>query len=500
MYESTSSFLFFSKLLVPSFRRLPGDRKTGLTVQGTWFYLSMHRSGMRTVGDLVLLGNSGDMNILSLLSALACGLNLLLGFYVFSHSPRSGTHRLFLAMALCQAVWCFTGIIIYSAPDPRSFTFWYLAGSPFFIGYYPLSLHFFLTLTGRVRPPRWAITMLYLPAAAIIMGAMADLSEFQVFEQTGRYWSFTFVTGTWKYLLYMAYFFFCFLGVAVLLFLWRQGSSSIKIKKQSGVMLWSLAATLVLGLLEAVLLPVLTGYRSLGLAPLIFVIWTAGIAWAIVRYRMLSLTGALASDEIIACIDEPVLLLDEGFRVTMANRSAGEITGLEPERLAGLPFAGLMMETKWVASLLKKLMRGRQGRAAARIRFRAEGDPVFCDLRFTRIDDRFGDSMGILVIGKPAEGLDALKKRYRITDREIEVVHYVLSGMSNAMIAKTLGIAERTVKAHLSSIFNKLGVNNRRQMAYLLRDYASPARIIEGDRPSPVSAGREGLRLLINRP
>ena len=107
--------------------------------------------------------------------------------------------------------------------------------------------------------------------------------------------------------------------------------------------------------------------------------------------------------------------------------------------------------------------------------------------------------MGILVIGRPAQRLDALKKQYRITDREIEVVHYVLSGMSNAMIAKTLGIAERTVKAHLSSIFNKLGVNNRRQMAYLLRGYASPARLLEGGRSAPASEGHEGLRLLINR-
>jgi|GEM_PF-1160090 len=439
------------------------------------------------------------MNILSLFAALACGLNLLLGFYVFSRSPRSGTHRLFLAMALCQAVWCFTGIIIYSAPDLPTFTLWYLAGSPFFIGYYPLSLHFFIMMTGRLRLPRWAITALYLPAAAIVLSAMSDLSEFQVFERAGRYWTFTFVTGTWRYWLYIAYFFFCFLGVAVLLFLWRQRSSSIKIKKQADVMLCSLAITLALGLLEAELLPLLTPYRSLGLAPLIFVIWTAGIAWAIVRYRMLSLTGALASEEIIACIEEPVLLLDEGFRVTMANRSAGEIACLEPERLAGRPFAELMVEAKPAGALLKKLMKSRQGRMAARMRFRTGTAPVFCDLQFTRIDDRFGDSMGILVIGRPAQRLDALKKQYRITDREIEVVHYVLSGMSNAMIAKTLGIAERTVKAHLYSIFNKLGVNNRRQMAYLLRDYASPARLLEGGRGAPANAGHEGLRLLINR-
>jgi DNA-binding CsgD family transcriptional regulator len=207
----------------------------------------------------------------------------------------------------------------------------------------------------------------------------------------------------------------------------------------------------------------------------------------------------VASDEIIACIKEPVLLLDGNFRVTMANRSAVEIAGLEPGMLAGRHFAELTPDAKHAGALLKKLMKSRQGRAAARMRFRAKEAPLFCDLRFTRIDDRFGDSMGILVIGRPAQRLDELKKQYRITDRETEVVHYVLSGMSNAMIAKTLCISERTVKAHLSSIFNKLGANNRRQMAYLLRDYTSSARLLEGGGNAPANAGHEGLRLLINR-
>lgn len=91
--------------------------------------------------------------MLSLFSALACGVNLLLGSYVFSHGPRSRAHRLFLLMALFQAAWCLTGVVIFSAPDSETFLFWYLAGAPFYIGYYPLTLHFFMALTEKVTPP-----------------------------------------------------------------------------------------------------------------------------------------------------------------------------------------------------------------------------------------------------------------------------------------------------------------------------------------------------------
>jgi DNA-binding NarL/FixJ family response regulator len=54
--------------------------------------------------------------------------------------------------------------------------------------------------------------------------------------------------------------------------------------------------------------------------------------------------------------------------------------------------------------------------------------------------------------------------------REREVAKLVAGGASNAEIAERLGIALRTVKAHLSRAFQKLGVRNRiNLMVVLLR-------------------------------
>lgn len=49
--------------------------------------------------------------------------------------------------------------------------------------------------------------------------------------------------------------------------------------------------------------------------------------------------------------------------------------------------------------------------------------------------------------------------------REVEVADLVATGQSNADIAATLKITERTVRAHLSSIFEKLQVNDRLKLA-----------------------------------
>lgn len=54
-----------------------------------------------------------------------------------------------------------------------------------------------------------------------------------------------------------------------------------------------------------------------------------------------------------------------------------------------------------------------------------------------------------------------------LSKRELEVLRLVAEGLSNKQIARSLAIAEPTVKFHLTSIFNKLGVFNRAQAAAL---------------------------------
>lgn len=52
-----------------------------------------------------------------------------------------------------------------------------------------------------------------------------------------------------------------------------------------------------------------------------------------------------------------------------------------------------------------------------------------------------------------------------LTQREGEVLDLVRSGLSNRAIARQLRISERTVKAHLTNIFQRIGVQDRMQAA-----------------------------------
>ncbi|MFQ5556949.1 MAG: response regulator [Acidimicrobiales bacterium] len=52
-----------------------------------------------------------------------------------------------------------------------------------------------------------------------------------------------------------------------------------------------------------------------------------------------------------------------------------------------------------------------------------------------------------------------------LTERENEVLALVAEGLANKVIARRLGISERTVKAHLTRVFSELGVTDRTQAA-----------------------------------
>lgn len=60
-----------------------------------------------------------------------------------------------------------------------------------------------------------------------------------------------------------------------------------------------------------------------------------------------------------------------------------------------------------------------------------------------------------------------------LTQREKEVALEASKGLSNKEIAKALDITERTVKAHLSSSFERLGIKDRLQLALMLNDKSS---------------------------
>lgn len=66
--------------------------------------------------------------------------------------------------------------------------------------------------------------------------------------------------------------------------------------------------------------------------------------------------------------------------------------------------------------------------------------------------------------------LTALKDSFRLSNREFEVLYLLLkNGMTNEEIANHLFISTATVKRHISTAYQKLGINNQKQLLTLLK-------------------------------
>ena len=72
-------------------------------------------------------------------------------------------------------------------------------------------------------------------------------------------------------------------------------------------------------------------------------------------------------------------------------------------------------------------------------------------------------AVAAVVVRHLAEGEPAEEPAQPLTDRELEVLRWAAQGLTNYDIAQRLYISVRTVEAHLTHVYNKLGVSSRTQ-------------------------------------
>ena len=64
---------------------------------------------------------------------------------------------------------------------------------------------------------------------------------------------------------------------------------------------------------------------------------------------------------------------------------------------------------------------------------------------------------------QPSHQAESLKQRYELTNREEQVLDWIARGLDNTNIAKQLSMSEKTVRNHITHIFDKLSVKTRAQ-------------------------------------
>ena len=201
-----------------------------------------------------------------------------------------------------------------------------------------------------------------------------------------------------------------------------------------------------------------------------------------------------ALGRLLDAVADPALLFDAGGALVHANPAAARLiddaggerggdrsTDRAADR-AGAAVRSTAQSLAWsVAAMARRPRAGaRDGaRDAARDAVRDVPTPAgVWQLRATLAPEgMLGSAPGVLVTARlaVAEPLDddALRDRYALTDREIEVARLVAAGLSNKELAARLGVSFFTARNHVERLLGKLGVTNRSRVGALLRAEAA---------------------------
>ena len=166
-------------------------------------------------------------------------------------------------------------------------------------------------------------------------------------------------------------------------------------------------------------------------------------------------------------LDVDVVLMDVRMPV-MDGMEALEELGRSPE-----PPAVVMLTTFDLDEYVHRALRARAAgfmlkdapprELVAAVRTVVDGNAMLSPSVTRRLIDNF-------VEREPSAAAQARDRLEVLTPRELEVIRQVAEGLSNAQIARRLGMQETTVKTHVSRALSKLEMENRVQAALLIAE------------------------------
>lgn len=104
---------------------------------------------------------------------------------------------------------------------------------------------------------------------------------------------------------------------------------------------------------------------------------------------------------------------------------------------------------------------GTQGDTLTLVRL-PEGSRLFIDV------SSLDGGQRVVTVHAPGMDLSVIAQHYRLSPKELTVVGHVIRGHSNQTIADLMKVSTDTVKKHLTSVFDKLGVDSRTQLMSLV--------------------------------
>ncbi len=413
------------------------------------------------------------MNIISTVHFITFIFYIFIGLYIFTINIKSKINKLFFIKCLFLSLWSFTCLYGLSTKITETAFIWYKISTLGWI-FYPLVPHFCIEFFYSDKKYKNLIYLLYIPVLFFVINEFAFTSIFiKSIHQQNDLWILDYRTGELSFALLILYFYLCRLIAFIILIVFYKKSKVVKKKKMSMLFIIALAIATVLTNLEVHIMPIIiSDYNSFGIAATFYLPWIITFYYSIVKFKFLSVTPELVSKDIIENINDAIILLDNKLNIMTINNKAGKLLNCSLSDIKLYDLSKIVLESISLQNEINKMINDNYNSFSIRIHFtKNDNSNILMDATFKIVNDKFGDFLGILIIGKEVKELKQLKTFYKITNKEAIVLQHVVNGVTNRDIADKIGISERTVKAHISNIYDKFGVDNRIQLLGFLKDF-----------------------------
>lgn len=188
----------------------------------------------------------------------------------------------------------------------------------------------------------------------------------------------------------------------------------------------------------------------------------------LVRNHKLSLEAQERFRILVETSPAAIVTIDENGFIALANRAAVELLSPRDQELVGHPIAAFLPE------LHRALRReeGPQFRTSMQcLTHRDTGESFMADVWFSTYLEGSSHQLAAIIAevvedqqGAQAPAADDYGDRNGLNPREIDVLRFLVQGLTNKEIAGRMEVSESTVKNTFQQLFGKLGVRTRSQL------------------------------------
>jgi PAS domain S-box-containing protein len=285
---------------------------------------------------------------------------LYLAVYVLIKNPRSSLNITCSALLCSLCLWTF-GKIFSHNPYTSSETVMFFAnvGAIGWTSYFSFFVWFCLIIAERkkILEKLFVYPILFVcPVVFIFMQWKYHALVTEHIKLTS-WWKYIWADTIWPPLYFTYYLAFSFLGFFILIAFWRKTENPVK-KRQAKTIFIATLIPLLTGTVTDVVFSELNIHKIPEMANLFSLIWALGLVYAVVKYRLLTITPEVAADKILTTMMDALILLDRNGHIVTANEAAQGLLGYRENDLIGRSLSSLFAKADHQSAFVRKAIKG----------------------------------------------------------------------------------------------------------------------------------------------